>query len=472
MDVDLSIEEIKRLKVARVKCDRSLMFFTRYFMKKLKGDKFDVNWHHTDICDNLDKIKNYKLEHLSINIPPRHSKTELVLNFIAKSLGENPNANFLYITSSDELRSETSTRIRDIINDEHFQLMYGVQLKKDQKAKSLWRTEQGGGLKTATIGGQIIGFGAGQMRNIADLEDQIRTFEGCIVLDDINKADDAEQMNAANDAVIRRIANSVLSRRNSPDTPIINIQQRVGLKDATEFFLKYYKDSSKAKFLVYPVLYNGKPLWASIMPMEEIQRQKTDHRTKLMFEAQYMQNPKPREGLMYEALKRYSKVNGDVGMKIAYIDQADTGADHFAMAIADIRPREIYIIEAMYTLAPMKVALPRAMGLCEHHEVDLLLIEANRESTYSIAEMKKQVNFKVIPIPNNKNKMARINAQSPTVEEFCLFKENPEAGGEYDRFMESLEEMAQDSTNKDDAADCLSGLLKYVRYRNLIKAES
>ena len=119
------------------------------------------------------------------------------VNFIARGIGMNPTSNWLYITASDELRAQTSVSIRDIVQHPYFKIMYGVELKQDQNGKNLWRTSKGGGLKTATIFGQITGFGAGQMiDHDKDLEDYLREFEGCIVLDDINKIDDSGQENA------------------------------------------------------------------------------------------------------------------------------------------------------------------------------------------------------------------------------------------------------------------------------------
>lgn len=355
--MELDVATRKKLKIARAKCDKSLMFFTRFFFKELRGSKFLTNWHHEDICGALDDIGAYKYELLNINIPPRFSKTELVLNFIARSLGENPAANFLYITASDELRNEVSTRIRDIITHPYFRYMYGVELKKDQKAKNLWRTEQGGGLKTATIFGQITGFGAGQMTDFSEdeteaekeirgkiqdidillmsdeytpegrkvFEDQkksleydlelakvIRNFEGSIVLDDINKVDDSENLTAINEKVKRIIFNTVLSRKNSDDTPIINIQQRVGTEDATAVLCDHYEesgDSHKVLNLVFPIInthsdesrgiVEGDSLWAFKMPIDKIEQLKNSPYTSRVFVAQYMQDPQGRTGEVF-----------------------------------------------------------------------------------------------------------------------------------------------------------------------------
>jgi len=59
----------EQLAIARVKCDASLLYFTRFWFRVLKNQKFIVNWHHEEICAELDKIESYQLELLNINIP-------------------------------------------------------------------------------------------------------------------------------------------------------------------------------------------------------------------------------------------------------------------------------------------------------------------------------------------------------------------------------------------------------------------
>lgn len=352
----MTANEVKRLKVARVKCDNSLLFHTRFFFKTLKNQKFIINWHHSEICKALERVANYETIFLNINIPPRHSKTELAVNFISQNLGKNPHGNYLYITASDDLRSETSVKIRDIITSPEYANMYGVELKKDQNAKNLWRTKQGGGLKTATIFGQITGFGAGQMiEHNQDLEDYIRDFEGCIILDDINKIGDAAMFNANNDKANTRIFDTILSRKNSRDTPLINIQQRVGMEDATSSLLEYYKDDDNIENLVLPIIYEGKPLWEWKHTMDDILGMKNNPITKDIFQSQYMQDPKPIEGLMYGEFKTYSDLP-EVGKLdyLNYTDTADTGDDYLC-SISYIDTGHLkYVQDIVYTTEAME----------------------------------------------------------------------------------------------------------------------
>jgi len=66
----LSVKDIKRLKVAKVICEGSMLDFTRYFFVKRFGRKFVVNWHHEVICNALDKVVKGDIKRLIINISP------------------------------------------------------------------------------------------------------------------------------------------------------------------------------------------------------------------------------------------------------------------------------------------------------------------------------------------------------------------------------------------------------------------
>lgn len=464
------IEDVKKLKVARVKCDNSLLFFTRYFFKKLKNQKFIVNWHHEVICKELEKVANYETLFLNINIPPRTSKTELVLNSIAQNLGKNPLGNYLYITASDDLRSETSVKIRDIITSPEYQSMYGLELKKDQNAKNLWRTIQGGGLKTATIQGQITGFGAGQMiEHDNELEDYIRGFEGCIVLDDINKISDSSELNANNSKVNNRIFDTVFSRQNSADTPIINIQQRAGLEDATAKLLEYYKEDKKVVNLVMPIIFpDGKLLWEWKFPLDKVKKLKTNPETVHIFETQYMQNPMPSEGLMYpnrfntykELPKEIIEEDGKevkrlMGWCIGAIDSADKGKDNFAAPIIQVVGSKMYLRDVIFNPIEAIEQEPFIVTKTKENNIIKWVVETNREGGYLSGRIRKILpNVSVYGQWNTGNKIGRIISQAGFLSKYLYVPENP--SGEMIAFLNQCYKLLKTSTKEDDAPDSLS----------------
>ena len=468
----LELLEKKALIKLKRSLKESLLDFTIYFYKELRGTDFIVNFHHEIICDNLQKVEDYELIFLNINIPPRFSKTELAaINFIARGLANNPKANYLYITSSDELRSETSVRIRDIISCEKYKEYFDVELKKDQKAKNLWRTDQGGGLKTATIFGQITGFGAGQMIEInEDLEDYIRDFEGCIVLDDINKISDSEDLNMKNTKANEIIFSTILSRKNSKDTPIINIQQRAGLEDATSVLLKFYENNNKSKNLVLPVIYNDKPLWEWKLNIDDINELKDSSETSHTFDTQYMQDPKQLKGLVFpeSELKRFklSDLNNGIEYeRTSAIDTADEGTDFYSHVDSLKDKNKVYIIDVVFNKENLKINKPLSEAQFSKNRIENCIIETNKEGSLYISGLTDDnPNVSFYGKWNSTKKLTRILVQSGWITEYCYFRTDYEKGSAYDKFMKNLTSFLKESTNKnDDAPDSLALLAWYVR---------
>ena len=467
---NLSNEE---LAVAKVKCDKSLLYFTRFWFKVLRGSKFILNWHHETICDALEGAAKYLYKLLNINIPPRFSKTELAgINFIAWSLAKNPKANFLYITASDELRSETSIRIRDIVTHPMYTRMFGVELKKDQTGKNLWRTNQGGGLKTATIFGQITGFGAGRMVEAnSDLINYIQSFEGAIILDDINKIIDSQSDNANNKKSIDTIFSTILSRVNSKETPIINIQQRAGMNDATEALLDYF-DEVETKNIVLPIMIDGKPLWSFKQDLKGIEKLRTHEKTAHVFQTQYMQDPQPSEGLLFPRKElNYFKLADLATFKEpdaiwSTIDTADTGTDNYCNAFGYHFGKYIYIVDVIYDNRTFEFTEPLTIEKTKQHKPNRINYESNKEGTlFKRMLINSFPDIFIKGIRNTTNKIVRIKNQTLFIKKYMVFRNDYAIGSDYDKFMKDIWSLLSDGSNKDhdDAPDNLATYAKQVQ---------
>lgn len=472
----MNASDIKKIKVARSKCDSSLMFFTRYFFKVLKNQKFIRNWHHDDLCDAFTRVANYETVFLNINQPPRTSKTELAVNYVAQNLGINPSGNYLYITASDDLRSEFSVKIRDIVTSIEYQQMYGIELKKDQNSKNLWRTKQGGGLKTATIFGQITGFGAGQMiEHNKELEDFIREFEGCIILDDINKIGDAESSNANNTKAIARIFDTILSRKNTHDTPLINIQQRAGIEDATSALLEYYEDEEKIESIVLPIISkDGVPMWEWKFPIKEIDKLRKSPKTAHVFETQYMQNPLPLEGLLWpNRFKTYKELPTEKikegeneiekiqGWNMSFVDSADKGDDHFSAPFGQVIGNRVYLTDVIFDKSELILQEPVIVSKSKTNNSILTVVETNHAGNYFSKRIRLLMpKMKVFGQWSSANKMARILAMAGFIDKYLYVPENPSP--EMTKFLNECYRLQKTSKNKDDAPDSLAGMFAHL----------
>jgi predicted phage terminase large subunit-like protein len=229
----LTEEERYKLLVAKELCERSHLFFTRYFFKKRQGIKFVVNWHHVLFADIIQDIFDGKRFNEIINVSPGASKTEMtVINFIARGIALYPRARFLHLSGSDNLASQNSATAREIVLSDDYQTLWPRQIADDENAKKRWNVMQGdfkaGGVYATALGGQVTGFRAGHMAE---------GFQGAVLIDDPVKPEDAFSKVAFKDAN-RTLVTTVKSRRATSKTPILLIMQRLGDGDPSDFLEK------------------------------------------------------------------------------------------------------------------------------------------------------------------------------------------------------------------------------------------
>jgi hypothetical protein len=199
------------------------------FSKTVFNGVFRENWHHKEICDTLEKVYIGQIKRLIINMPPRYSKTELaVVNFIAWTLGNRPDSEYIHTSYAKALASKNAQAVRDLCQKEVYQQIFPrVQIRDDSSAKADWKTTLGGAVYAAGSGGALTGYGAGKMRE---------GFGGCIIVDDPHKASEATS-DTIRKGVIDWYSTTLESRTNSPDTPIILIMQRLHKEDLTGYLL-------------------------------------------------------------------------------------------------------------------------------------------------------------------------------------------------------------------------------------------
>ncbi len=214
-------------------CELSHLHFVRYFSRLRWGMKFRVNWHHYLIADVIDDVIFGRKKNVAISVSPGSSKTEMVVvNLMARGLALNPRAKFLHLSGSDSLASINSATARDIVLSDEFQAFWPLQIAEDAKAKKRWNVlvdgHPSGGVYATAIGGQVIGFRAGQMAP---------NFQGAILVDDPIKADDAFRRIKVEEAN-RRLITTVKSRKANPDTPMVIVMQRLAENDPVGFIEK------------------------------------------------------------------------------------------------------------------------------------------------------------------------------------------------------------------------------------------
>jgi len=484
-------------KVASVKCKKSLLFHTRYFYKKLKGKKFTVSSHHNRISDPLELVLQGKLRRIMFNVAPRYGKTELVIkSFMSHGLALNPSSKFIHLSYSNTLALDNSEEVKEVVVSEEYQALFpDVKLKKGTTAKEKWYTDKGGGVLARAAGGQVTGFGAGEPDFDENFEndldefisgfDQKLLFSGAILIDDPVKPDDASS-ETIRTKINERFDTTIRSRVNSRKTPIIIVMQRLHELDLCGHLMEqdgYTTDLNEALsnpdlwyVVSLPVIEmvdgKRKALWEAKHTLEELD--KLRQKNEFVFDTQYMQDPTPKEGLLFPKteLNYFRKSDVDLSKadaSLSFVDVADTGEDNHSVPFGKLMDKRIYIDDVIFTKEPTETNVPITVSKANEHKPQFMQVESNFGGTMYIQLMRLQsLNGTTALIPKRAkgNKHTRIITASGFIKTHCYFLHESEydQGSEYDLFMKNLTKYMKKAgaVKHDDAPDSMSGLAKMI----------
>ena len=453
-------------------------FFIRYFFKQFNGRKFVMNDHHLEIIQALQDVIDGKTKRLIINIAPRYSKTEIaVKNFIAYCLAMNPAAKFIHLSYSDTLALDNSEAIKDFIQSNDFQEFFNVEIKKDSKSKKKWYTDQGGGVYATSAGGQVTGFGAGKVddenaniNEVFDAVENAKGFGGAIIIDDPIKPDDTDS-DTIREKINNRFDSTIRSRVNSRNTPIIIVMQRLHPQDLSGYLMDV--EPGEWKCLSMPAIKSdGSALWDFKHSIEELEHLRKVNPT--VFASQYMQNPAPKEGLMFppDELNYYDPKTAnldDADATVGFIDVADKGQDWHALPIGKIKGQKVYICDVLFTKEGTESNVSQSIEIMNKHRPEYVQVEAN----FGGGMYRNLLNVNPSPSINGVtalidmvakgNKHVRIQTMAGFIKEYFVFAENFDKSTEYGQFMHNFTEYKKTGGNKhDDAPDALAGLARMI----------
>lgn len=407
----------KRDKVLKVRCEKDLLFFTRYIYKENTNRNFKIAPHFVEIAKTLHKVHKGEINRLVINIPPRYGKTELAVKcFIAWSLAKNPQCKFIHLSYSDSLALDNSSQTKEYIESESFQQLWQMNLKKDAQSKSKWFNEFGGGVYATSSGGAITGFGAGVSESTE--------FSGAIIIDDPLKPDDAFS-EIKRKAINDRYNNTIRSRVNSRDTPIIVIMQRLHEDDMSGYLLDG-GSGEEWHHLCLPALdENNNPLWSDKHTFEELENIRQSDR--YTFAGQYMQKPAPDEGGEWKKewfnIVNQNQIPSNIEWNM-YIDGAytkETSNDPTGIQIAGRLNNQLYILTSIdkYLEMPELIRfIPNfitSLGI----NIKMVYVEPKASGKSIVQLLKNQTNINVAEIKSkltSVSKIERARTVSPFIE--------------------------------------------------------
>lgn len=369
----------------RVLCAGSYAQFVSKMFAYNAGSPYVMGVHHHIICDAMARVTRGEIRKLIINIAPRYGKTVLVSQYFpAYGLTLNPRSRFLMLSYSSSLAEDNSMATRAVMESEYYQLLFPIRI---EGTRNRWRTGDGGGLYSTTMLGQITGFGAGRLDSEQEEEaiDEFTArynpdrFGGAIIIDDPIKPEDALS-DTVRERVNHRFESTIRNRVNSRKTPIVIIMQRLHPHDLCGYLMETEPNEWSA--LSLPCITtdaNGREcaLWPfkhSLAELKELARV-----NPFVFETQYMQNPQPLQGLMYERGFREYEITPTSRKRVrkCYIDTADTGGDYLCAIVYDELDTGNYIVDVLYTDKPMEYTEEATAEMLTKHAVERCNVESN-----------------------------------------------------------------------------------------------
>ncbi len=234
-----------------------------YMFKLIEGRPFIVEPIHDELFEYYQAVFDGELWRCNINIPPRAGKTTLQEYFTCFCITNNPKSNIIYTSYSQTLLAEISSKVASILEHPAYKAMYPIRYEVEEESTELvdnfWRdylhendgrntysarkitTYAGGIALFASIGSQITGYGAGVRGS--------KKFSGFLAIDDAQKPADSRSQ-VLRDKVIRYYEETLLSRLNNPQTPIVNIQQRLHMEDLSGVLQEKYNFKTLSKPLL------------------------------------------------------------------------------------------------------------------------------------------------------------------------------------------------------------------------------
>lgn len=408
-----------------------------YLFRVVNGTSFIIEPFHEKLFAVVQEIIELKKTRICINIFPRSAKTTFAIYLCVYSMLVNPRSQIIYTSFNQQLLKQVARQIAQIMQHPVFMAMYPVlcaqaQEIDDDPISEFWReyvmketgkpvftstriiTPSGGLIYLASIGSALTGLGSGSRTS--------DKFSGFLLLDDPDQPTQVRSETIRNKTQTY-FTETLLSRLNSPQTPIINIQQRVHIKDLSSFLYEKYNFES----LVFPLLdENGECISPSQYTPERVKELQVDN---YVWQAQYMQQPIWLGGnLIHRDWWRYYQPDDGVMYRRIFIT-ADTANktrewnDYTAIGVwgvtiknrlrlLDVVHAKLEIPELQATFIALWEKWQGGIGTCR---CSAIYIEDKASGTQVIQQLRRVGGLPILPVKVDKDKVERVNDAIPQI---------------------------------------------------------
>lgn len=407
---------------------RGFRQFFLYMFRVVNRTEWKEQEVHKQMFDRLQKVIDGDISRLNFNICPRSGKTTMAVWLVVYALTINPKSQIIYTSFNQDLLSQIAQQVAAIMQHPVYKAMFPQQITEEieetDPIDDFWKdyllqttgkikfsnrkiyTPQGGVVLFNSIGSAITGFGV-CVRGATG-------FSGFLVMDDADKPTDIRSETIRN-KTHTYYAETLLTRLNNPNAPIINIQQRLHIDDMSGFLKKTYGFRTfKAPLLDE----NGNC---------NLPGQYTDDRIKelqvnnYVFQAQYQQNPIVLGGGVFkrEWWRYYSDVKDQPYRRIFIT--ADTANktkewnDYTAiMAFGFAQNRHLRLLDMVHAKMEIPELQATLMSFWEKWRMGIgschcsaIYIEDKASGTQLIQMLRKQGGLPIMPVIPEKDKLTR-----------------------------------------------------------------
>lgn len=410
---DEIVELIRAVDSARVREKCRTDFLT--FVKEM-WPAFISGGHHKIIADAFQRVERGELKRLIINLPPRHSKSEMASYlFPAWYLGLHPEKKIIQASHTAELSVGFGRKVRNLVSNPDYQRVFpGVGLRMDSKAAGRWNTTHNGDYFAIGVGGAVTGKGA-----------------DILIIDDAHSEQEAA-IGATDPSIWDKTYEWYTSgprQRLQPGGAIVIVATRWAKKDLVGRIVDASvsrEGTDEWEVIQLPaILPSGQPLWPEFWPLDQLERIKAELPAS-KWSAQYQQDPTSDEGAIVK--REWWKIwQATSPPKCEYIIQSwDTAflktqrADFSACTTWGVFYRDdesgaripnVILLDAMQKRMEFPELKTQALALYKEWEPDACIVEAKAAGMPLIFEM-RQIGIPVSEYSPNRgrDKIARVNA--------------------------------------------------------------
>jgi predicted phage terminase large subunit-like protein len=428
--IESDLEAVKRSppvdNTERLKYQNSLWeFFNKAWEELEPATPMAVNWHLELIVEHLELVDAGVTKKLLINIAPRHLKSILCsVIFPCWQWLRRPALRGIYLSYASSLANDLSDKRRSLIQSKWYQsIAPELKLSNTKNRISEFENNFTGAQISRGLEGAVTGSGG--------------TVQ---IWDDANNPEKVES-DAVRDRTLKNYKDFSVTRRNDPkNTVIVIIQQRTHESDVSGYVLAEDADNfttvilptvaEKDETIVFPK--SGKIVERSrgdLLHPERFGHEEVAEAKKTlgsyMFAGRHQQRPIPREGgILKEQYWQYYLAPPPCRFKVVAWDTAQEAKNHndySAGVLMGSWNNNYYVLDVFQGRLEFPELKRRIRALYERDRPNAVIIEKKSSGHSLLQELRRDTTLPLIAQEVDRDKIARVEAISPTVEAGRVF---------------------------------------------------